>query len=229
MTPIRRWGVTVLAVSAVLALTGCGTSTELNCSGSAQCAGDRAVHEEGGGAAGGGGGGRASAEATTRPLQGVGSPKADESGFTTLYKDRNLKVGLAYPNNCYDTFVDFDKGRAWSADDRGDDEAEINLKACYVDFGQYINARSAGFSDIQHPDAQQCMEASQTGGLQTLEDWDAVYEQKPIRQGMTMCLETELGNIARVEVTEANWKRYDNGEVHRPFYVFKTTAWQPSD
>ncbi|MET7906423.1 hypothetical protein ABZS86_35235 [Streptomyces sp. NPDC005355] len=224
MTPIRRSGVTVLVVSAVLALTSCGTSTEMNCSGSSQCAGDRNDHREGGAADDG----QAPAEAATHAPQGDGSPKADESGFTTLYKDRNLKVGLAFPNNCYDTFVDFDKGRAWSADDRGDDEAEINLKSCYVEFGQYINARSAGFSDIQHPDARQCMEASQTGGLQTIEGWDAVYEQKPIKQGMTLCIETELGNIARAEVTEATWKLYDDG-VHRPFYIFKTTAWKPEE
>ncbi|MFC8877203.1 hypothetical protein [Streptomyces ardesiacus] len=112
------------------------------------------------------------------------------------------------------------------------DGSELDLRACYIEFGQYVNARSAGISDTPRPGPEECLGYARSGGLQTIQDWDEVYKVKPIKAGMTLCFETEVGNIARAEVTEANWKRYPSGTgdvYHRPSYTFKTTAWAPGE
>lgn len=207
-----------LAFGAILALSSCG-GMEMNCSGKAQCAGHNNEHNEDG---------NSKPEQTPASSHPEGPPPSTPAPFKQLYSNRTLRIGLPVPSNC-NSSVDFDEGRAWSEDKVSPDGSELDLRACYIEFGQYVNARSAGISDNPTPSPEACLEAARSGGLQTIEDWGEVYKAKPIKAGMTLCFETEEGNIARVEVTEANWKRYSRGgEVyHRPFYTFRATAWSP--
>jgi len=199
----------------------------MNCSGEAQCGGrdvDRRT----------GAGGREHSPQDTRTKEShasATSSPAAEAAFTEIYRDRRLTVGLPFPSEC-NSSVDFDEGRAFMSDTVSPDDSELDLRACYIEHGQYVKARSAGFSDVPRPDAEECLGYARSGGLQTIQDWDEVYKAKPIKDGMTLCFETEAGNIARAEVTEAKWKRYSGGTsdvYHRPFYTFKTTAWAPTE
>ncbi|MDI9833236.1 hypothetical protein [Streptomyces sp. KAU_LT] len=216
----------LLATCVVLALSGCG-GTEMNCSDEAQCGGrdvDRRAGAEG----------RESSRQDKHPQEShtssTPSPTA-EAAFTEIYHDRRLAIGLPFPSEC-NSSVDFDEGRAWISDTVSPDDSELDLRACYIEFGQYVKARSAGFSDVPQPGPEECLGYARSGGLQTIQDWDEVHKTKPIKDGMTLCFETEAGNVARAEVVETRWKRYPSGTgdvYHRPFYTFKTTAWAPTD
>ncbi|MFD9504441.1 hypothetical protein [Streptomyces sp. NPDC060035] len=150
--------------------------------------------------------------------------------FTPLYNDRTFTVNLPYPSEC-NSSVDFDEGRAWMSGSVNPDGSDFDLRACYIEFGHYVRSRSAGVADMPKPGPDECLIAARSGSLQTIEDWDAVYEAKPIKAGMTLCFETEEGTVARAEVTEAKWKRYSDPSdpFHLPSYTFKTTAWAPVD
>ncbi|WP_330480034.1 hypothetical protein [Streptomyces sp. NBC_00724] len=220
MFSVRRAQGVVLVVGVMAALSSCG-GTELSCSGESHCAGNN-NHSEGGDSSNG--------TKVTPPDSQSAEPSTEAAAFTTLYSDRTLKNGLPYPSLC-NASVDFDEGRAWTSDTVSPDGSELDLRACYVEFGQYVNARSAGISETPKPDAEECLGYARSGGIQTISNWDEVYKEKPIKTGMTLCFETEEGNIARAEVIEATWKRYNDGggTFHRPFYTFKVTAWTPNE
>ncbi|MFB7609546.1 hypothetical protein [Streptomyces gardneri] len=160
------------------------------------------------------------------------SPSPSEAPFTQLYSDRTLKVGLPYPSEICNSAVDFDEGRAFMWDAPTPPESELDIRACYIEFGQFVRARSAGVSDVSDPDPTECLNYARSGTLQTISDWDALYEEKPVKTGMTLCFQTEKGTVARVKVIDVQWKRYTDpgGDVfHRPFYTFKATAWEPNE
>jgi hypothetical protein len=178
-----------------------------------------------------------SAQAPSTP-DSSSSPSADSSpsasaaseepppGPKVVYEGRTLKLRTPRSKDCVTSAVDFDKGQAATGDDTRPDDAEMALQSCIV-FGLWVNAPSVGVSDTPVKTAQECLESANEGGLASIDSYEQLREENPIKRGSTLCLVTAEGGVVRAVVQEAQWTRLGEPSVEWAVdYTFKTTLWE---
>ncbi|MEK0099003.1 hypothetical protein WDA79_10980 [Streptomyces sp. A475] len=172
-------------------------------------------------------GGTAAASPSTAGDSPAAPSGSDEPppGARVVYEGRTLKLRTPRSRDCVTSAVDFDKGQATTGDETRPDDAEIALQSC-ISFGLWVNA-SAGVSDTPVKTAQQCLEYANQGGLVSIDSYEQLREENPIKRGSTLCLETAEGRIVRAVVQEAQWTRLGEPSVEWAVdYTFKTTLWE---
>ncbi|GHF30503.1 hypothetical protein E5082_29200 [Streptomyces griseoluteus] len=164
---------------------------------------------------------------------GSSQPPSDPSvseepppGPRVVYEGRTLKLRTPRSNNCVTSAVDFDRGQATTGDETTPDDAEIALQRC-ISFGLWMNTTSAGVSTAPVKTEQQCLEYANQGGLVSVDSYEQLRDEDPIRRGSTLCLVTAEGRIVRAVVQEVRWSHLDEPSVEWAVdYTFKATVWE---
>ncbi|MFF2776019.1 hypothetical protein ACFVU3_14025 [Streptomyces sp. NPDC058052] len=159
----------------------------------------------------------------------TGAPSQEpESAYQLVYPDRLLKLRTPRTNECWNAFVDFDEGRAGSDRSRVavSEEADLALTRC-ASFGLEVHVAHAGAANAPITTAEQCLEAARGGGIQTVEGFDLLRDEDPIKRGTVLCLETSEGRVARALAEEVKWTRLGQDQVEWAVdYTFRVTTWE---
>ncbi|MFF5447566.1 hypothetical protein [Streptomyces sp. NPDC012888] len=164
------------------------------------------------------------------PSKGQTSAPSQEpkSAYQLAYPERLLKLRTPRSNECWNAFVDFDEGRAGSDRSRVavSEEADVALTRC-ASFGFEVHVANAGAVNTPITTAEQCLEAARGGGIQTVEGFDLLKDEDPIKRGTVLCVETSEGKVARALAEEVKWTRLGQDQVEWAVdYTFRVTTWQ---
>ncbi|MER7541319.1 hypothetical protein ABTX77_42325 [Streptomyces sp. NPDC097704] len=155
------------------------------------------------------------------------TPQEQQTGYREVYSGRVLKLRTPRSNECWRSFIDFDKGQVGTIRRSSvPEEAELALHRCY-EFGLGVTAVSAGTSTTPAPSVEQCLEAARGGGIQTIEGYDLLKEEDPIKRGTVLCFETAEGSVVRAVAEDVKWVHLKELSVEWGVdYTFRATAWQ---
>ncbi|MFF3609867.1 hypothetical protein [Streptomyces sp. NPDC002463] len=151
-----------------------------------------------------------------------------QAAYKEVYSERLLKLRTPRSNECWNSFIDFDKGQVASNRSRVSvpKEADLALNRC-AGFGLGVQVAAAGTSSTSTPSAEQCLEAAKQGGIQTVEGYDLLRDEDPIKRGTVLCLETAEGKVVRAITEEVRWTKLDGLSVEWGVdYTFRATAWE---
>ncbi|MFE2040659.1 hypothetical protein ACFXAZ_06935 [Streptomyces sp. NPDC059477] len=174
------------------------------------------------------------AATSTGPPGGSGpppdGPAQDEqrTAYREVYAERLLTLRTPRSSECRNSFVDFDEGSVGSDRSRVSlpEESDLSLNTC-ASFGLGLQAPAAGTSDIPVPSAEECLEVARQGGIQTVDGYDLLKDENPIRRGTVLCVETVEGTVVRAVAEEVTWVHLKRVYVEWGVdYTFRTTAWK---
>ncbi|WP_157856556.1 MULTISPECIES: hypothetical protein [Streptomyces] len=151
-----------------------------------------------------------------------------QAAYKEVYSGRLLKLRTPRSNECWNSFIDFDKGQVGSNRSRVSvpKEADLSLNRC-AGFGLGVQVAAAGASSTSAPSAEQCLEAARQGGIQTVEGYDLLRDEDPIKRGTVLCLETSEGTVVQAVAEEVRWTKLNDLPVEWGVdYTFNATAWE---
>jgi hypothetical protein len=156
------------------------------------------------------------------------APQEQQSTYKEVYSGRLLQLRTPRSNECWNSFIDFDEGRVGSNRSRVSvpEEADLALNRC-AQFGLGVHTAAAGTSTTAAPSAEQCLEAAKQGGIQTVDGYDLLKDEDPIKRGTVLCFETSEGKVVRAVAEEVKWTKLNELAVEWGVdYSFRATAWE---